>query len=145
MATVFHAWLYGRFIEIQSNLRRKKLHRTNQTSNFLGGSFNNRDYVRAPIQFRTESQPQHLKSWFSLRTDPSIFTSIAPVLLDWSNESSWVFVALKSISHFLPQSNTTSLYFLSFPMHHFLSFPIWLVLILRKKSNSHWYIIRAKY
>ena len=29
MTTVFHAWAYGRFIEIQSNLRRKKLHRMN--------------------------------------------------------------------------------------------------------------------
>ena len=27
MTTVFHAWPYGRFIEIQINLRRKKLHR----------------------------------------------------------------------------------------------------------------------
>ena len=61
MTTVFHAWAYGRFIEIQNNLRRKKLHRTNQGSNSLGGSFSNRDNVRAPIQFRRESQPQHLK------------------------------------------------------------------------------------
>ena len=30
---------YGRFIEIQSNLRRKQLHRTNQGFNFLRGSF----------------------------------------------------------------------------------------------------------
>ena len=29
MTTVFHTWTYGRFIEIQSNLRGKKLHRTN--------------------------------------------------------------------------------------------------------------------
>ena len=29
VTTVFHTWAYGRFIEIQSNLRRKKLHRTN--------------------------------------------------------------------------------------------------------------------
>ena len=42
MTTVFHAWLYGRFIEIQSNLSKKKLHRTNQGSNFLGGSLSNR-------------------------------------------------------------------------------------------------------
>ena len=48
--------MYGRFLEIHSNLRRKKLHRTNQGSNFLGGSFSNRDNVRAPIQFRRESQ-----------------------------------------------------------------------------------------
>ena len=61
MTTVFHAWLYSRFIEIQSNLRRKKLHRMNPGSNFLGGSFSNMDNVRVPIQFRTESQVQHLK------------------------------------------------------------------------------------
>ena len=53
MTTVFHTWPYGRFIEIQSNLRRKKLHRPNQGSNFLGGSFSNRDNARAPIQFRS--------------------------------------------------------------------------------------------
>ena len=29
MATVLHVRPYGRFIEIQSKLRRKKLHRTN--------------------------------------------------------------------------------------------------------------------
>ena len=66
MTTVFHAWSYGRFIEIQSNLRRKKLHRTNQGSNFLEGSFSNRANVRAPIQFGRDSQPQHLKRRFSL-------------------------------------------------------------------------------
>ena len=56
MKTVFHSWLYGRYIEIQSNLKTsKKLHRTNQGSNFLGGSFSNRDNVRVPIQFRRDS------------------------------------------------------------------------------------------
>ena len=64
MATVFRAWAYCRFIEIQSNFRWKKLHRTNQSSNFLGGSFSNRDNVRSSIQFRREDQPQHLKRWF---------------------------------------------------------------------------------
>ena len=39
MTTVFHAWPYDRFIEIQSNLRKKKLRRTNQVCNFPGGSF----------------------------------------------------------------------------------------------------------
>ena len=58
MATVFHAWSYGKFIEIQSNLRRKKLHRTNEGSNFLRYSFSNRDNVRALIQFTRESQPK---------------------------------------------------------------------------------------
>ena len=28
MEPVFHAWPYGRFIEVQSNLRRRKLHKT---------------------------------------------------------------------------------------------------------------------
>ena len=68
MTTVFHTWPYGRFIEKESNLRRKKLHRTNQGSNFFGGSFSNRDNVRAPIQFKRESQPRHLKRLFFLRS-----------------------------------------------------------------------------
>ena len=48
-----------------------------------------------------------LKDDFSSRTDPSIFTSIEPLLLDRSNETSWVFPALKSTSHFLPQSTVS--------------------------------------
>ena len=59
--TDYDAWSYGRVIEIKSNFSRKKLHRTNEGSNFLGGSFSNRDNVRAPIQFGRESRPQHLK------------------------------------------------------------------------------------
>ena len=66
MKTVFHAWPYRRFIEKQSNLRRKKLHRTSQGSNFLVGSLSNRDNVRAPIQFRSESQAQHLKACYQI-------------------------------------------------------------------------------
>ena len=57
MTTVFHARLHDRFIEIQNKLRRKKLHRTTQGSNFLGDGFSSRDNVRAPIQFRRERQP----------------------------------------------------------------------------------------
>ena len=95
MAAVFHAWPCSRFIEIQNNLRRKKLHRTNQSSNFLGGSFSDRDNKRPPVQEKLN--PTILKNDFSSRTDPSIFTWIAPVLLDWLNETSWVFPALQSI------------------------------------------------
>ena len=43
MATVFLARPYGRFINIQSKLRRESLHETNQGPNFLGGNFSNRD------------------------------------------------------------------------------------------------------
>ena len=108
MTTVFHTWLYGRFIEIQSNLRRKKVYRMNHGSNFLWGSFSNRDNVRAPIKFRRKSQPQHLKRWFLLKNRPIHFTSlIPPVLLDQSNKTSWVFPALKSTSYFLPQSTVS--------------------------------------
>ena len=42
------------FIKMKNNLRRKKLHRTNQSSNFMGASFNNGDNARALIQFRRE-------------------------------------------------------------------------------------------
>ena len=35
--------------------------------------------------------PSIIKDDFSSRTGPSIFTSITPVLLDQSNETSWVF------------------------------------------------------
>ena len=70
MTTIFHAWRYGTFVEIQSNLRTKKLYRTNPGSNFLEGSFSNRDNTRAPIQFRRESPPQHLKRYFFLKNRP---------------------------------------------------------------------------
>ena len=79
MTTVFHTWVYGRFIEIQSNLRRKKFHRTNQGFNFLGGSFTNKENLRAPIQFGKKVKPSILKDDFSSKTDPTILTSIAPV------------------------------------------------------------------
>ena len=49
MAIVFHARLYGRFVEVKSSLRRKKLYGTNKGSNILGGVFSKRD-VRTPVQ-----------------------------------------------------------------------------------------------
>ena len=72
MTRVFHAWPYGRFTEIKSNLRRKKLHIMNQSSNFLGNSFGNRDNVRTPIQFRRKSLPSILKENSYSRTDTHI-------------------------------------------------------------------------
>ena len=50
--------MHGRIVDTKQS---QKLHRTNQGSNFHGGSFSIRDNVRAPIQFRKESQPQHPK------------------------------------------------------------------------------------
>ena len=106
MVTIFLAWLYGKLIEIQSNLRKKKLHRTNQSSNFLGGSLSNRDNVR-PQSNLEEKVNLSILNDFSSRTGRSIFTSIVPVFLDRSNETSWVFLALKSTSHFLLQSTVS--------------------------------------
>ena len=102
MTTVFYAWLYGRFIEIQSNFRRKKLHRTNQGSNFLGGSFSNRDNVRAPIRFKRKSQPHHLKRLFFLKNRPVHFHINSTSVIRPVKQSQQVFPASKSTSHFLP-------------------------------------------
>ena len=51
--------------------------------------------------------PSILKYDFSSKTNPFIFTSIASVLLDRSNETCWVFPALKLTSYFLPQSTVS--------------------------------------
>ena len=72
VTTVVHEELYGTFTEIQSNL-----YRTNQGSNFLRVSFSNRDTVRAPIQYRKESQPHHLKRSFFLKNKPIHFYIIS--------------------------------------------------------------------
>ena len=53
MTTVFQARLFGRFIEIKNKLKRGKLHRTNQGSNFLGRVTDN---VRVTMQIREERQ-----------------------------------------------------------------------------------------
>ena len=85
---IFHPWPYDRFIETQSNLKRKKLHRMNQGSNFLGDSFRNRDNVRGQSNLEEEVDPGILKHDFSSKKEPSIFKSIASVLLDQSNKTS---------------------------------------------------------
>ena len=63
----------------------------NEDSHFLEDNFGDRANVRASIQFRREKQSQHLKRWFFL----PIFKSMAPELLDWSNETNCVIPALK--------------------------------------------------
>ena len=60
MKSVFSARTV-RFTDVKSNLRKKKVHRTNQGFNFLRGSFSNRDSVRALIQFSKERPFNHLK------------------------------------------------------------------------------------
>ena len=70
MTKLFHAWVYARFTEIQSSLRKKKLHIMNQSYNFLGGSSRNRNNVTATIQVRRKNQPWQLKRWFFLKNRP---------------------------------------------------------------------------
>ena len=90
MTTVFHASPYGRFIEVQSNPWRKKRHRINQGSNFLGSNFSNTDNVRAATQFRRERKPQHLKQWFFLKNRPihcHINDTTVITLVNWNQMS----------------------------------------------------------
>ena len=93
-----HAWPYGRFIEIQDNLGRKKLHRTNQGSNFLGDCFRNRDNVRATIQFGRESRPEHLKRWIFLKNRPIHFhiNSTSVIIPVKRNKSSFLFIKINT-------------------------------------------------
>ena len=60
---------------------------------FLGSNFSNWDSI--------------LKDNFSSRTDPSIFTAIAPELLDQSNKTSQVFWGLQSTSNSLSKSTVS--------------------------------------
>ena len=72
MTKIFNARLYDRFVEIQiqvqSSFKRKKLHRTNQGSNYLRGSFSNRD-VAAP-NLEDKDNPSLLKKLFFLKNRP---------------------------------------------------------------------------
>ena len=86
MTTVFHARPYGGLIEIQSNLRRKKLHRTNQGFKCLGESFSNRVNLRSPIQTRRKRQPQHLENELSSKTNLNESTEVTNACLTFSNQ-----------------------------------------------------------
>ena len=81
MKTGFHAMPYGRSEETKKHSS-MKLHATNQSFNFLGANFSNRDNIRAPIQFRREILPQYLQKPFLFRLEPSIRTSITLEHLD---------------------------------------------------------------
>ena len=89
MIRVFHDRPYGRFIEIQNKLTRKKP-RTNQGSNFFEGSFSIWDFVGTPIQFRRERQSQLLKENRPIKnitsTNASILKNLSMNNIEkWSN------------------------------------------------------------
>ena len=87
MTTVFHAWLYDRSIEIQSSFRRNNVIAQIKAPIFL------EVVLVIEIMYEPQSNLEEdvnpiLKYDFSSRADPSIFTSVAPVLIDQSNETS---------------------------------------------------------
>ena len=89
ITNVFHARLFGRFIEINFNLGRKKLHRANQGLNFLRDSFGNRYNIRTPTQFRRERQFQYLKRKIFIMDRPiHIHNGSTTVFRSFSNETS---------------------------------------------------------
>ena len=88
MTTEFHTWVYGRFKEIQSNFRRKKLIEQIKAPVFLETVLAIEVMEEPQSNLEEKVNPRILKDDFSSRADPSMFTSIDPLLLDWSNESS---------------------------------------------------------
>ena len=96
MTVVFNAWTYSRFIEIQSNLRRKKVHRTNQGTILLEVLLAIEIIEEPQSNLEEKIYPSILKDDFSSKADPPIFTSTAPVLLERPNKTSSEFQALKS-------------------------------------------------
>ena len=90
--------MHGQMLDLQRDIA------TSEERNFI-------EQIKAPLfseallaieivqelQFKLEEKvnSQHLKKWFFLKNRLIHFTSIAPLLLDQSNETSWVFPALK--------------------------------------------------
>ena len=86
MTTVFHARLYVRFIEIQSNLI-KQIEGI-KTPIFLETALAIEIMQEPQSNGKKKNNPSILKYDFSSGTNSCILTSIAPVLLDWSNKTS---------------------------------------------------------
>ena len=59
MATVFHARLYGRFIETQQPQENETSQNESGLQFSLSGSLKNRVNIKVPIQFRRKRQAQH--------------------------------------------------------------------------------------
>ena len=87
---------------------KETLHRTDQGSNFLGGSLSNRD-VRAPIQFRRERQPQHLKRLFFLKNRPIHFQINSNKVIRLVKQNNLSFSRIE-INKLLPASEHSVLY-----------------------------------
>ena len=89
-------------VGIQSNLRRKKLHRTNQCSIFLEAVLAIEKMEEPQSNLEEKVNPIILiKDEFFSRTDPSIFTSISPVFFRLAKEN-WLSFFSNEINKLLP-------------------------------------------
>ena len=73
--TVFQARLYNIFREIKTNLGRKKLHRRNESSNFLAASFSKRDNVKDLIQLIIQFFIRNWSIYFHMNSNKVIWPS----------------------------------------------------------------------
>ena len=89
-------WKFFVIFEIRSNLRRNKFHKTNKAPIFLEVVLATEIMKETQSNLEEKNNLSILKDGFSPRTDPSIFTLTAPVLLDRSNKTKFNFPASKS-------------------------------------------------
>ena len=89
--TVFQARLYNIFKEIKPNLRRKKLHRRNESSNFLAASFSKKDNVIDLIQLIIQFFIRNWSIYFHRNSNKAIWpgnlTSWHVPALKWTNNA----------------------------------------------------------
>ena len=77
--------------EIKSNIRRNKFHKTNKAPIFLQVVLATEIMKETQSNLEEKNNLSILKDGFFPKTDPSIFTLTAPVLLDRSNKTSSIF------------------------------------------------------
>ena len=87
MTTVFHAWPYGRFIDTDQP-QEKETSWNELRLIFLEALLVIEIFQKPQSNLEEKVNPSIIKNDFSSTTDPFIFTSIAPVLLDRSDETS---------------------------------------------------------
>ena len=105
--TLFQARPYGRFTEIQNDLRIKKLHRLNQGSDFLGHSFSEKNiYQNSNLIQKRRSVPVSAMI-FLQQILPFLPQQHQNYQISWTKRTDF-FSELKSTSHQLAKSSVLS-------------------------------------
>ena len=78
---MFHAMLYASFIETKNNIKLRKVHRTNQGSNFLRDILGN-IYIEPEPRLEEKDNPSTLKYDFPSRKELTILMLIASQTLE---------------------------------------------------------------